>query len=50
MRLFSLVKAFQLWLLDPDLNRIAMDDPINLPVQYAVPHLQATLQGVQVNI
>ncbi|XP_040172933.1 ectopic P granules protein 5 homolog [Anopheles arabiensis] len=47
VEMLRLVKAFQLWLLDPDLNRIAMDDPINLPAQYAVPHLQATLQGVQ---
>uniref|UniRef100_A0A182K4Q1 Uncharacterized protein n=1 Tax=Anopheles christyi TaxID=43041 RepID=A0A182K4Q1_9DIPT len=43
--MLRLVKAYQLWLVDPVLNRIAIDDPINLPLQYAVPHLQATLQG-----
>uniref|UniRef100_A0A182QSS9 Uncharacterized protein n=1 Tax=Anopheles farauti TaxID=69004 RepID=A0A182QSS9_9DIPT len=45
--MLSIVKAFQLWLVDPDLNRIAMDDPISLPTQYDVPHLQAALQGMQ---
>uniref|UniRef100_A0A182N119 Uncharacterized protein n=1 Tax=Anopheles dirus TaxID=7168 RepID=A0A182N119_9DIPT len=45
--MLRLVKAFQLWLVDADLNRIAMDDPISLPTQYDVPHLQAALRGMQ---
>uniref|UniRef100_A0A182VVJ2 Ectopic P granules protein 5 homolog n=1 Tax=Anopheles minimus TaxID=112268 RepID=A0A182VVJ2_9DIPT len=45
--MLRLVKAFQLWLIDADLNRFAVDDPINLPVQYDIARLQATLNGVQ---
>ncbi|XP_053660697.1 ectopic P granules protein 5 homolog [Anopheles marshallii] len=44
--MLRLVKAFQLWLIDTDLNRFAMDDAINLPIQYDKDHLQATLTGV----
>uniref|UniRef100_A0A182PNT3 Uncharacterized protein n=1 Tax=Anopheles epiroticus TaxID=199890 RepID=A0A182PNT3_9DIPT len=45
--MLRLIKAFQLWLVDGELNRFAADDPIYLPAQYAIPHLQAALHGVQ---
>uniref|UniRef100_A0A182XYE4 Epg5-like TPR domain-containing protein n=1 Tax=Anopheles stephensi TaxID=30069 RepID=A0A182XYE4_ANOST len=43
--MLRLVKAFQLWLVDTDLNRIDPDVPINLPSQYALNHLLSALNG-----
>ncbi|XP_050075973.1 ectopic P granules protein 5 homolog [Anopheles maculipalpis] len=46
--MLRLVKAFQLWLVDTDLNQINDDAPIKLPKQYATEQLESIFYGLEI--